>query len=188
MYKRGQLGLATILTIIALVLGLIFALPVIIPDSVKSMLESYKAEKLNAQIKSEKLAGLRGIPAISVLGHLTCLNSSSLFIHTTLKNVGGDDTVNPTIRDVIVKDLEPGVTKWLTVGSPIPGGFFKVTLSPGEKVNFTINITDSAVRELITEEPNNELQLDINTVYFSESGHQFEETETVIVVPSEDCD
>jgi hypothetical protein len=185
MYKRGQVGLAIILGIIALVLGLIFALPVILPDSVKTMIENYKAEKLNSQIQSERIAALRGLPAISVLGHLTCIDGSKMLIHTTLRNVGGDYAINPTIKHIIVKDIEPGITKWLTVGRPIPGGFFNTSLPPRGKINFTINITDLAVREILIEDPNYKLQLDINTIYYSKSGHQFEETETVIVAQCE---
>ncbi len=193
MYKNAQLSLSILLSVFALTLGLIFALPTIIPDSTANMLDYYKVIKTSTQIQSEKIANLKGFPALSVLGHLTAVNSSTCNITVTVKNVGTDKAIDPTIKDVIVRDAEKGVTEHAIIGSPVPGAVWRnVKLSPGFTLIFNINFnaTNPALCSLIYPspffgQPRHQLQLDIKLLYHTRTGHQFEETETVVVTPME---
>ncbi len=177
--KKGQLGLSVVLGIIALILGLIFALPVIIPDSVKTMIDSYRTAKATDQMESEKKASLEGFPSLSVIGHNTVVNRTSMTTRTSLLNVGGSKAVNPTIKEIFVKDAESHVQ----IGEPIPGGSFKTELNPGSQIAFNLSITDAQIQEQLTDNPDEQLELDIKFLYFSTSGHQFVETESVFVDP-----
>jgi hypothetical protein len=177
--KKAQLSLAIILAMIALILGLIFALPVILPDSVKTMIENYKITKIIDQVESEKKASLEGYPALSVVGHKTVVNSTDMTIQTYLLNVGGSKAVDPTIKEILVKNAESHVQ----IGEPILGGIWKIELAPGEEVNFNFNIIDTAIQEQLTLYPDEQLELDIKFLYYSISGHQWIETESVVVNP-----
>jgi hypothetical protein len=192
--KKAQLSLAIILGIIALVLGLIFALPVILPDSVKTMIENYKITKIIDQVESEKKASLKGYPALLVVGHKTVVNSTDMTIQTYLKNVGGSKCIDPTVKHIIVKDAEPGVTKGTQIGSPIFGGVFRKQLYPGATQAFTIGFATSNTplcrlldpTDLAFGDPDHQLELQIRAQCYTTTGHQIQETETVVVTPSGD--
>jgi hypothetical protein len=194
MYKKAQLGLAGALAAIALLVGLIFALPVIIPDSTKTAIENYELAKVDKQIKTEKLANFRGYPALSVIGkytNVTTLNNGSCNILTTLKNVGGSKCIDPTVKHIIAKDAEPGVTEGTQIGSPIYGGVYRTQLYPGDTQAFNIDFATSnePLCDLLDPtstygQENHQLELEITTQCYTTTGHQFQETETVIVTPN----
>ncbi len=190
MYKKGQLALAGLLSVIALIVGLIFALPVIIPDSTQTALENYELAKVDKQIKTERLANLRDYPSLSVIGKDTIVDSDRCNITTTLKNVGASKCLNPTVKHIIARDAEPGVTEGTQIGPPIFGGVSKTQLKPGVTRNFNITFGSANIplcelldNDSIYGQPNHQLKLEITTQCFTTTWHQFQETETVIVTP-----
>ncbi len=191
--KKAQLSLAGLLSVIALVIGLIFALPVIIPDSTQTALENYELAKVDKQIKTERLANLRDYPTLSVLGNSTIVssvNTSVCNISTTLKNVGASKCLNPTVKHIIARDAEPGVTEGTQIGPPIFGGVFKTKLKPGDVKSFAIGFAETNIPlcELLEDstygQENHQLKLEITTQCYTTTGHQFQETETIVVTPN----
>jgi hypothetical protein len=193
MYKNAQLSLGILLGVYALTFGLIFALPTIIPDSTANIIDYYKVVKTNTQIQSEKIANFNGFPALSVLGHLTTVNSTTCNITVTVKNVGTDKAIDPTVKHIIVRDAEPGVTEGTQIGQPVYGGVWRnVKLYPGATLTFDIHfgVSNPALCSLLYPtpyygQPRHQLQLNIKLLYHATTGHQFEETETVVVTPRE---
>jgi hypothetical protein len=173
MNRKGLISSGIILgTILAFILVLLGPIIVKTPEDIFAVMENEKALE---QIKAERMAALEGLPAISVLGYETVLNTTSLTIKTELYNSGGDKAYSPSIEYIIIKDEK----SYIPLGKPIDGYYDGNFLLVGGSKEFIINIVEP---ELIANLVNRTyVRVDIAFNYTSENNYPKKEIESILL-------
>lgn len=192
---KGQIPLfGMIIGILALVTGLVFALPALMPDAAKQAGQYYTLEKQIVATETETLAGQLGYPQLSVLGYTLGLSTlpnvpqGNCTLTFDVKNVGGGVASTITGASIDVKEvttpagLSQGIMSIVAPYTPPLLTLKGVTMgdiSPGATATITINTLNVGVNcsGIIT--AGTDYMLDIGLGYYTEDGKQLMEVETI---------